>query len=140
MIDIHKFSFKLASWSFLLLGIGHTITDLTSPKTIEQEKLIVEMKAFSIQIAGSETSVYSFHLGFSLMMGLLLFGYGFLNLLITKDKQERNIASSIIVFNLVISAISLLLSIKYFFIVPVVFTSISLFAYSIAFITKKKIA
>lgn len=134
-MKIKKNSYRIASWSFMLVGIGHTITDLTSPKTLTQKEFILTMKSFAISILGTETSVFSFHQGYSLMMGLLLFGYGLLNLLVINNNAIY-ISRSILSLNITVSLIAVILSLKYFFIVPVVFTSVALFGFTISFISK----
>ena len=135
-MNVKKTSSKIASWSLILVGIGHTITDLTSPKSETQIDFIQKMKEFPIEIMGTETNIFSFHQGFSLMMGLLLFGYGLLNILILRNNQASSIPTNIIIFNIIICAISFVLSIKYFFIVPIVFTGISLLGFAISLIIK----
>jgi hypothetical protein len=35
-MKVEKISSKIASWSLIFVGIGHTITDLTSPKSETQ--------------------------------------------------------------------------------------------------------
>ena len=135
-MNVKKTSSKIASWSLILVGIGHTITDLTSPKSETQIDFIQKMKEFPIEIMGTETNIFSFHQGFSLMMGLLLFGYGLLNILILRNNQESSIPTNIIIFNIIICVISFVLSIKYFFIVPIVFTGISLLGFAISLIIK----
>ena len=135
-MNVKKTSSKIASWSLILVGIGHTITDLTSPKSETQIDFIQKMKEFPIEIMGTETNIFSFHQGFSLMMGLLLFGYGLLNILILRNNQESSIPTNIIIFNIIICVISFVLSIKYFFIVPIVFTGIALLGFAISLIIK----
>ena len=135
-MNVKKTSSKIASWSLILVGIGHTITDLTSTKSETQIDFIQKMKEFPIEIMGTETNIFSFHQGFSLMMGLLLFGYGLLNILILRNNQESSIPTNIIIFNIIICVISFVLSIKYFFIVPIVFTGISLLGFAISLIIK----
>ena len=135
-MNVKKTSSKIASWSLILVGIGHTITDLTSTKSETQIDFIQKMKEFPIEIMGSETNIFSFHQGFSLMMGLLLFGYGLLNILILRNNQASSIPTNIIIFNIIICVISFVLSIKYFFIVPIVFTGISLLGFAISLIIK----
>jgi hypothetical protein len=135
-MKVEKISSKIASWSLIFVGIGHTITDLTSPKTESQNDFIIKMKEFPLEVLGSETNIFSFHQGFSLMMGLLLFGYGLLNILILRNNQESSIPTNIIIFNIIICVISFVLSIKYFFIVPIVFTGISLLGFAISLIIK----
>ena len=135
-MKVEKISSKIASWSLIFVGIGHTITDLTSPKSETQIDFIQKMKEFPIEIMGTETNIFSFHQGFSLMMGLLLFGYGLLNILILRNNQASSIPTNIIIFNIIICVISFVLSIKYFFIVPIVFTGISLLGFTISLIIK----
>lgn len=135
-MKVEKISSKIASWSLIFVGIGHTITDLTSPKTESQNDFIIKMKEFSIEVLGSETNIFSFYQGFSLMMGLLLFGYGLLNILILRNNQESSIPTNIIILNIIICIISFVLSIKYFFIVPIVFTGIALLGFAISLIIK----
>ncbi|MCF6341718.1 MAG: hypothetical protein L3J31_02810 [Bacteroidales bacterium] len=57
-MKINKISYRIASWSFMLVGIGHTITDLTSLKTPTQKEFILTMKNFTISILGTDTSVF----------------------------------------------------------------------------------
>lgn len=132
-MNVNKISSTIASWSLIFVGLGHTIIDLTSPKTTLQNDFILKMKAFPIEIAGSQTNIFSFHQGFSLMMGLLLFGYGLLNVLIFKNNQTSGIPNNILILNVIVCLISLILSIQYFFIVPIVFTALAFFGYMISF-------
>ncbi|WP_107037936.1 LIC_13387 family protein [Brumimicrobium mesophilum] len=131
-------SYKTASWSLILVGIGHTLTDLTSPKTEEQINFILQMKNFTFEILGSENSIYSFHQGYSLMMGLLLFGYGLINLMISKNNQQKEIPKNILVLNIVISLTSLLLSVNYFFFVPIILISLALIGFSVSLLLNFK--
>ena len=135
-MKVEKISSKIASWSLIFVGIGHTITDLTSPKTESHNDFIIKMKEFPIEILGRETNIFSFHQGFSLMMGLLLFGYGLLNILILRNNQASTIPTNIVILNSIICVISFVLSIKYFFIVPIVFTGIALLGFAISLIIK----
>ena len=137
-MKVEKISSKIASWSLIFVGVGHTITDLTSPKTALQNDFIIKMKEFPIEVLGSETNIFSFHQGFSLMMGLLLFGYGLLNVLILRSNRAIPIPPNIIILNIIVCLISLLLSIKYFFIVPILFTSIAFLGFTISLISKLK--
>ncbi len=132
-------SYRVASWSLVLGGIGHTVADLTTPQTAAQSKLILEMKAFVVQILGGTANVFSFYQGFSLMMGLLLFGYGTLNLLLLKNNGQAPLPTNILLLNCLITLISVVLSIQYFFIVPIVLTGIALLGYSVSILTQKNI-
>ena len=129
---------KIASSALIFVGIGHTITDLTSPKTEAQNDFLLKMKEFTIEILGTETNIFSFHQGYSLMMGLLLFGYGLLNILISKNNKESGLPTNILVLNSIVCFASLLLSIRYFFVVPIVLTGIAFTGYTISLIKNKK--
>lgn len=129
---------NIASSALIFVGIGHTITDLTSPKTEVQNDFLLKMKEFTIEILGTETNIFSFHQGYSLMMGLLLFGYGLLNILISKNNKESGLPTNILVLNSIVCFASLLLSIRYFFVVPIVLTGIAFTGYTISLIKNKK--
>jgi len=70
------------------------------------------------------------------MMGLLLIGYGALNILILKNNQQADVPTNIITLNIIITFVSVILSIKYFFFIPTILTSIPLLGFLISFITK----
>jgi len=134
-MNLSKISYKIASWSLILVGIGHTITTLLSSPTAVQKEFIVKMQNFSVDIFGSQTNIYSLHLGFSLMMGLLLFGYGLLSLQILKTQQ--NPTFSVLVLNILITLMAVIISQLLFFIIPVLFTSVAMIGFITALITKK---
>jgi len=80
-MKITLISYKIAGWALVLGGILHSLSDLLAPETPERNEIIRQMKEMTIQVLGSESNMFSFFQGFSFMMGLLLFGYGALNLL-----------------------------------------------------------
>jgi hypothetical protein len=137
-MKIALLSTKIASWSLLLVGIGHTTTYLTTPNTAAQDEIVRQMETFTFELLGTDANIFYFYEGFSLMMGLLLFGYGALNLFMLTNNKEGSLHNKVLILNFIISLTSVILSVKYFFIVPVVFTSIALFGFSIALITKNK--
>jgi len=128
--------YKIGCWSYILVGLGHLATSLTTPVTPERAKIIQEMQNFSISMAGTESNLYLFHEGFSLMMGFLLMGYGLMNL--SFIKVIKTPPKSLIFINLVMSLIALAISINYFFIVPVVFLGIASFSFLMALILSNK--
>jgi len=137
-MQITRTSYKIASWTLLIGGIGHTAAALTTPKTAELIELSVKMEEFTAHVLGMEINMYDFHQGFSLMMGLLLVGYGALNVLILKNNKQNPLPSNIIILNIIITLISALLSLNYFFIIPILLTSIPFIGFLISFITKHK--
>jgi len=130
-------SYKIASWSFLVIGFGHTITYLTAPNTPEQNELITTMKALNFNMIGVDANIFSFYTGFSLMMGLLLIGYGLINLLMLNNNQQSRLPINMLILNIIISFFSVVISLKYFFLIPVIFTSIPFIGYSISLSTRK---
>ena len=122
----------IGSWSFVFLGIGHLVTHLFLPKTPEQEKMIQVMKDFVISMPGPDSTLLLFHEGFSLMMGLLLISYGTVNILFfAEDSSDFLRSKHIAMLNVLVSLLAVVLSVIYFFIVPVVFTAISLIAFGL---------
>lgn len=136
---ITMISFKIASWTLLLGGILHTVSDLLSPETPERNAIISQMKELTGIALGTEFNMYSFFQGFSLTMGLLLFGFGALNILILKNNQGAHLPSNILVLNIIVSLIALTISLNYFFIIPIILTGIPFLGYLISFVTRKKI-
>lgn len=132
-----KIGYKIACWSLMIGGVGHTTMSVLSPLTPKQLSLIQTMKEFSIQAMGTETNIYSFHQGFSLMMGLLLFSYGLLNLFILKNSKQVNLPPNILLLNSIVTLICTILSFKYFFIVPIALTGLAFLGFSYSFIKTK---
>jgi len=135
-MKVTSMSYKIASWALVLGGVLHSLSDLLSPDTPERNEIMLQMKEITSQIFGTEFNMLSFFQGFSLMMGLLLFGYGALNLLILKNNQQADIPSNILILNIIVTLVTVMLSVKYFFIVPIVLTSIAFVGFSISFIAK----
>ncbi|VAW90031.1 Dipeptide transport system permease protein DppB (TC 3.A.1.5.2) [hydrothermal vent metagenome] len=122
--------YKVGCWSFVLVGLGHIVTSMLIPNTPERVKMVQEMKSFSISMPGTESNLYLFHEGFSLMMGLLLTAYGLLNLAFAKISKMP--VKSVMLINVAVSLSALIISIKYFFIVPVAFLGVAFLCFLIA--------
>jgi hypothetical protein len=130
-------SYKIASWTLLLGGIIHTLSDLLSPSTPERDEIVLQMKAFTGSILGTQFNLFGFFQGFSFMMGLFLFGYGTLNVLLLKNNASQPIPSNILICNIIISFVGVMLSINYFFLIPVLLTGIPFLGFLTSFVTKK---
>jgi|GEM_PF-1686617 len=128
-------SFAIASWSLLFGGIFHSLSDLLSPNTPEKIKIMAEMKALTSQVLGSEFNMFSFFQGFSLMMGLLIFGYGALNVMFLKHNSQKNLPWNILVLNTIITLVCVIISIQYFFFIPIILTGIPFVGFFISLIT-----
>lgn len=136
-MNISLATYKIASWTLLVGGLLHSLGDLFSPKTPEQNDLILQMKDITGQIFGTEFNVFSFFQGFSFMMGILLIGYGALNLLILKNNQQLHLPSNILILNIIITLVGVIISIKYFFLIPILITGIPFLCFLISFLTRK---
>ena len=122
----------IGSGSFVILGFVHLMAQFFLPKTPEQEKMIQVMKDFVISMPGHDSTLLLFHEGFSLMMGLLLIGYGAANILFLADSFGSLRGKHISMLNVFVSLMAMVLSVVYFFIVPVVFTALSLIMFGLA--------
>ncbi|VAW47282.1 hypothetical protein MNBD_GAMMA04-2024 [hydrothermal vent metagenome] len=129
--------YRIGCWSFILVGLGHIVTSMLIPDTPERNQIIQEMKHFSISMGGTESNLYLFHEGFSLMMGLLLIAYGVLNLSLTKATIFPN--NFTIIINIFTSFFAFIVSINYFFIVPVLFLSFAFLCFLITLIFSFKL-
>jgi len=119
--------YRAGCWSFILVGTGHLVTSMLIPSTPERDKMVEEMKNFSISLSGSESNLYLFHEGFSLMMGVLLIGFGALNLSFLEATTTPR--TRVVLVAVMVSFISLFISINYFFIVPVLLLLIASFCF-----------
>lgn len=137
-MKISLISYKIASWILVLGGILHSLGDLLAPATAERNELILQMKEIPVKLFGGTFNAFSFFQGFSFMMGLLLIGYGVLNLLILKNNKQADLPSNILILNIIISFVGLIISIKYFFIIPILITGIPFLGFLTSFLTKLK--
>lgn len=137
-MKISLISYKIASCTLVLGGIIHTLSEVLAPETPERIEIIKKMETLNSQILGTNFNMFLFFQGFSFMMGLLLFGYGLLNLFILKNIQQEEIPLNILITNTAITFTAVILSVKYFFIIPILLTSIPFLGYLISLITKNQ--
>lgn len=133
-----KVGHKVAAWSLIIGGVGHFSAELLAPKTPKMMELIQTMEAFTFNALGTEANLFAFHQGFSLMMGLLVFSYGLINLLILKNSQGVNLPTNILLFNSVVTLICSVISFKYFFIFPTAMTGLAFLGFSYSFIKTRQ--
>jgi len=69
--------------------------------------------------------------GISLLMGLMLFAYGVLNLLILQHYKKTLPPNALVLWNLLISGLSFFISLQYLFIAPTFLLGLSFVAYLI---------
>ena len=126
--------FHIAAGSFVLTGLGHTSAELFAGiqnTSEETTRVLEEMKSCLIPMPGRKVSIYTMMRGFSLMMGLLLIAIGVINHLSATTVMTQ---APMMGLNVAVSALGLFISIRYFFIVPIVLMGIATGAYLTAWI------
>jgi hypothetical protein len=120
--------YKIGAWAFVLVGTGHLLTNWLAPKTIELVAMLNSMREFPIVMPGSAGNLYQYHTGFSLMMGCLLIAYGMQMLLTLTDHILQNIR--VLTFHTLVATIGVVLSVMYFFLVPIAFMALAMITFS----------
>ncbi|QNA87331.1 hypothetical protein G4G28_00535 [Massilia sp. Dwa41.01b] len=123
------------SAALVLVGAGHLATALLAPVTPAQQAMIDSMKGFAIAMPGTVANLYQFHQGFSIMMGVLLMSYGAVTMLFVKAaSMAAALRTPVLGFNILVALVSLLLSIQFFFVVPVALTGLACACYALAWL------
>lgn len=118
--------YQIGSWAFILVGAGHLMTQWFTPRTADQEAVLDVMRKFAINMPGSEGNLYQYHTGFSSMMGVLLIAYGVQALLIVSNRSDPVEGDfRLLVLHTLVSAIAMVLSVKFFFLVPIIFMAVA---------------
>ena len=122
-------------WFFgILSGIGHTVFEL-GPKPASIHDLILAQQQTIISMPGTETSVYRLTLGVSLIMGLMLLGYGVTHFAILLSTPKQNLPSlPIQIINLIFVIAAFVLTINYLFMVPIVLTGLATLCFAFVLI------
>ena len=60
-MKIALLSTRIASWSLLLVGIGHTTTYLTTPNTAAQDEIVRQMETFTFELLGTDANIFYFY-------------------------------------------------------------------------------
>ena len=117
--------FHVGAGTLVLLGIAHTLAEVLGPRRAlppEVAEAILTMKNTRVAAPGREVPLYDLMRGFSLMMGLLLVALGATQHLLATVAIESTATLSTCVG---VSAIGLLMSVRYFFIVPTAFLTVA---------------
>ena len=128
-----KLLYMAGSAALMLVGAGHLATSLLMPVTARQQAMIDSMKDFAIEMPGTVANLYQFHLGFSIMMGVLLISYGAVTMLFVKAaSMEAALRTPVLGFNILVSLTALLLSVKFFVVAPIALTGLAFVCYTLA--------
>jgi len=128
-METSEILFHVGSASMILVGVGHTLGELTSGKQTlpdEVEQVIASMKITEVQMPGRKVALFDMMRGFSFMMGAALIVLGVLNHLIASFAVQ---STWILIVNIAFAAFSVAISVRYFFIFPVVFMAITTVCY-----------
>ncbi len=127
-----KLCYRIGSWAFILLGVGHLFTQWFAPKTADYEILFNVMRNFAINMLASQGNLYKYHVGFSLTMGMLLIAYGIQSLLaVSFGGQTPEVERRLFVLHTLVSALMVVMAIKYFFLIPIVFMSVAFLSFGL---------
>lgn len=130
-----KLLYQIGCWAFILLGVGHLLTHWLAPRSAEQEAMHAVMRQFAVRLPGSDGNLYQYHIGFSAMMGALLVAYGAQALLVlTIQPPGWQISTRLWALHSGVAALSTLLSVVFFFAVPVVFMTVACTAFGLGWL------
>lgn len=131
----HRMLNAFGSWALVILGAGHLVTSQLTPVSAPLGRVISSMERLPVAMLGRTGNLYEYHVGFSLMMGILLIGYGALALAAFRGRAADHHADRpALATSALVSAVAVVASVKFFFAVPVVMTSVALLAYAIALV------
>ncbi|WMX15736.1 MULTISPECIES: LIC_13387 family protein [unclassified Aureispira] len=127
---------KIGSWAFILIGTLHLSGHFLMTPTEKQLILAAQMEQFTVAPLFMETNILNFYNGFSILMAVLIMGYGILNLLLSKAGTNKALnIRSILLLNSLVASIACIVSILYFFILPIVFTGVAAIMFGLAYLS-----
>ena len=122
-----KKAYLVGTWLFgIICGFGHLSFELFAPKPTE---IVNSLSQMIVALPGREMDMLSINFGISIIVGVLLLAFGFLNLMIIKYIDSQILLKKLIYFNIVVIIISILLIVKYLFVGPVVFMGLALLSF-----------
>lgn len=127
-----KLYYRIGSWAFILLGICHLLTQWFAPRSADQEAIFDVMRNFAIKMPGSNGNLMEYYVGFSSTMGMLLIAYGAQALLMVSfGGHNPEIERRLFALHTFVSGLVLVLTIKFFFLIPIVFMSVSFLSFGL---------
>jgi hypothetical protein len=130
--------FRVACWLWIATGIGHTVGNHTSlgPRpTAEELALRAAMQEVRLSVAAPlQRSVWQGFVGDSLSLGLMLVGFGAVQLICERALRRRGIAlpRALLVANLAVALTSLAITARCFPLQPLVGLLVMIVAYGVA--------
>ncbi len=131
-----KLLYMTGCFSLILVGMGHLATSLLMPKNPQQLAMVQTMQSFAIDFPGPARNLYHYHEGFSIMMGLLLISYGMLAILLQRAASlQVALKTPLMAFHILVTLAMLLVSLNFFFAVPIGFTALAFLSFLLAWVT-----
>jgi hypothetical protein len=134
LLTVQRLS-RIGSWSLVLVGAGHLVTDLAAPATAQREEVVRLLSGVLVSMPGSHRSLWAYHHGFSLMMGLLLVGFGAVTLAVARLEADR--LAPVLAISALVCLTSLALAATHFFAVPVLFTAVAFASFGLAWLRSR---
>ncbi|HHG91119.1 MAG TPA: hypothetical protein ENJ90_11680 [Devosia sp.] len=133
-----RFIYGLGCWLFgVVTGAVHVLFEL-APKSEKGEELSQLLATFILELPGGQVSAYSLFFGISLLMGLMLIGFGIANLLVLHRTPKDHLPPlSFQTVNMLFSLLALLLAWNYLFILPTLLTGLSFLCFLFVLIAGK---
>jgi hypothetical protein len=131
-------AYKLGSWLFVGIFVGHTAGQLTTDfgTPTAKRKAVYDAMATTFGMDGSMRTLRDFARGDSYGMGVLYLAVGALLLLAARSFDQRDLPypRPIIGIGFLTALASLLLSVRFFPLPPAIFMSVATVAFAIAYV------
>lgn len=126
---MRRITYQIGIWSSGIIGgLAHMSLEIWLPKPPE---ISTGLEGLIVNLPAKETNMFDLTFGISLLMGLMLFAYGVLNLLILQHYKKNLPPNSLVLWNLLISGLGFFISLQYLFIAPTFLLGLSFVAYLI---------
>jgi hypothetical protein len=132
--------FNVGAWNYVVLGLLHIAYFSAITLSPNRPAVVATMgeTATPLGMFGRQMDLLSVYNGFSFMMAVMLIAAGGLSILAQRiDADLPSRSGAILVFNVVLSLVALILSVKFFFGGPVWLFLVSFVAYLAAFVASR---
>lgn len=129
----HRILSTFGAAAFMIVGAGHLLTHALAPSTPERQAIVQAMKGYAVRLPGRAGTLFEYHEGFSLTMGVLLIAFGALSLIVLRQSAARPAElRGTLLLQTVVAGICAALSARYFFAVPLFLTTLAALAFGLA--------
>jgi hypothetical protein len=136
-VKLTQILFSIGGWNYIVLGVLHLAYFGAITLSANRPAVVATMRATPTPLGmfGRQTDLLSLYNGFSFMMAVMLITAGGLSVLAQWiDSDFPSHSGAILGFNVVLSLVALILSVKFFFGAPVWLFLVSFVAYTATFV------